>query len=121
MSSIIDFSSLVQDVCFKFSENKVYKVPPITGTKAHELFLMGKELEQKTKENGNQADQENLDFLSYQAKFIAKAVVKVEGTSISELTEEEVKEFPILIQKKVVELINKQIIGVEEDSKEEKK
>ena len=80
---------------------------------------MSKELQDKYKKvEGKEEEIDNSEFLDYQARFISCSV-KTEDNQ--EISKEDIDNWPIKLQKKVVELVNKQISGVEEDSTEEAK
>ena len=111
-ADVNDFSDLEASFRFKCLGN-TYNIPPISKKKALELVDISK-VAMKTAEESSESDSESTDTESsdFQDKFLVSAVKKesVSETgeiSLIDLTIEEVQDWPIQLQLKIVNIITK--------------
>jgi len=118
MSEIKSFDDLAQDTKFQFKGN-TYVIPAISNEKAEKLFKMGKKANKGKPEFASaEMEQEEINFVEEQNKFICAVVVDENGSPVNEAT---VAQWPMKVSLAVVKLINECVSGIKEDTPEEKK
>lgn len=126
---IQDFSDLAEETQFIF-EGETYSIKPINGPTAKDFFRKSAELEKqrkkeererlKAEEAGEDYDYENdTDFIDFQANLISSVLVwSVDKKAVPK---ENIVKWPIKVQRKVFNLIQEEIMGLEENTEPEKK
>lgn len=123
--NIQDFSDLAESTQFKY-KNATFSIPPFTRKSMTELLRVNQKISahvNKPKENfgGEEntltdADVTGMDELfSMQQEFITLAVYKViDGGKLIPLVKDDVEEWPMRLQARVISLINKALAHVSE-------